>query len=375
MSTGSGAQSTDVSGPWNPVAPSFQQHQRWEQELNQTFNHQTYGAFLPPPLQYRSSPYSQPSYPRTPYSPYAMYGGPPVPMYHPPSMFSFSSHQPRPPPAIRSGHVDALIDSSRSASGMHHGARAHRGSYPTGSQGPSPSATGYFPYSMPSQSTTTLGDTSNMSFDGGQFAQAMSGGVEQSSRVLPLHPGSSGSNQPQRSHQNRERQTGRNAEVHHTEYAEPRTPRNLTAQVRRSERSSSPRTSARRSYDRYSGDLSQSSTSSDVEEAAARSPPSSRIRHRPRESRPRLFSQVYDPNVITSRQIQELKTSLPKLLLGELPEDTSPTCDICAKDYSATLVQPSEEDEIAVKLPCGHSFGEFCIGQWVCKFIPWISLR
>jgi hypothetical protein len=60
---------------------------------------------------------------------------------------------------------------------------------------------------------------------------------------------------------------------------------------------------------------------------------------------------------------------LPKLLAGELSKDTSPTCDICAKDYSATSVQPTEEEEVAVQLPCGHTFGEFCISQWfdTCK--------
>lgn len=140
------------------------------------------------------------------------------------------------------------------------------------------------------------------------------------------------------------------------------------AQNRRSDRSVSPRTStARRNYDRFSHDLPMSSTSSDAEEAAARIPPSNRARHRPREPRPRFFSasQHFDPNVATPRQVQELKDKLPRRLPADLKPDTSPTCDICQKDYSTTAVQPSEEEEIAIELPCGHLFGQFCIFQWV----------
>ncbi|KAF2622602.1 hypothetical protein BU25DRAFT_206720 [Macroventuria anomochaeta] len=238
----------------------------------------------------------------------------------------------------------------------------------TGYQGLSSPTNTHSSYSTPSQSAAVPENTANEAFNRGQSVQAMSGGgVEQPRQALPVHPRPSASHQLPQSYQNQQRQTDRNAEIRHIEYAQRRLSGNLTTQGRRSDRSSSPRTSARRSFDRYSGDLPLSSTSSDVEEAAARSPPSNRIRHRPRESRPRFFSQHHDPNVITDRQIQELKTSLPRFLLGGLPEDTSPTCDICAKDYSAKHVQPSEEDEVAVKLPCGHSFGEFCIGQWVCK--------
>lgn len=126
----------------------------------------------------------------------------------------------------------------------------------------------------------------------------------------------------------------------------------------------------RRNFNRYSADLSLSSTSSDVEEAAARSRPSDRVRHQSRESRLRFFRQIYDPNAITENQIQALKVKLPKLLLGDLPKDASSTCDICAKEYSAVHVQPSEEEEVALTLPCGHKFGEFCISQWVFKIAP-----
>ncbi|OWY57191.1 zinc ion binding protein [Alternaria alternata] len=135
---------------------------------------------------------------------------------------------------------------------------------------------------------------------------------------------------------------------------------------RRSDRSTSPRASNRRNFERYSVDLSQSSTSSDAEEAAARAPPSNRMRHRPREVLPRppgrqTFS---DPNVSTARQINILKLSLNRHLPSALPEDASKTCDICQKDYATTLVAPTEDEENAVQLVCGHRFGEFCINQW-----------
>lgn len=79
--------------------------------------------------------------------------------------------------------------------------------------------------------------------------------------------------------------------------------------------------------------------------------------------------------MIIGCQIQELKAGMDKYLLGQLPKVTSPTCDICAKDYSATSVQPSEEEEIAIMLPCGHVFGEFCIDQWVRESIPMTSVN
>lgn len=248
---------------------------------------------------------------------------------------------------------------------MYREASANYGAYYTGSQG-------YPAHSVPPQpAAAPAGDTSNVSFDGRLPVQARSneGFEHRSTQTLPLHPRTSGTNNFQRAEQNQRRQTDRNTTNRHVEHAEPRTPRHLAAQTRRPDRSSSPRTSTRRNFNRYSADLSQSSTSSDVEEAAARSPPSDRIRHQSRESRLRFFRQVYDPNVTTDSQLQILRASLPKFLLGELPKDTSATCDICAKDYSATHVQPSEEEEIALKLPCGHTFGEFCIAQWfdTCK--------
>ncbi|KAH8730594.1 hypothetical protein GQ44DRAFT_449205 [Phaeosphaeriaceae sp. PMI808] len=135
---------------------------------------------------------------------------------------------------------------------------------------------------------------------------------------------------------------------------------------RRSDRSISPQTSARRNYDRFSHDLPLTVTSSDAEELAARVPPSFRTRRISRDSRPRFHGhpQQHDPNNATPRQIQELKDKLPRRLPSEIGKGKSSTCDICAKDYSSIHVKPCEENEVAVELPCGHLFGEFCIFQW-----------
>lgn len=136
---------------------------------------------------------------------------------------------------------------------------------------------------------------------------------------------------------------------------------------RRSDGSVSPRTSNRRNFERYSIDLSHSSTSSDAEEVAARAPPMNRMRHRPREVRPRMAGRYahFDPNIATVRQIQELKNNLRRHLPSTLPEKASKACDICQKNYATTHVSPTEEEEIAIELSCGHTFGEFCISQWV----------
>ncbi|KAF2848754.1 hypothetical protein T440DRAFT_145952 [Plenodomus tracheiphilus IPT5] len=138
----------------------------------------------------------------------------------------------------------------------------------------------------------------------------------------------------------------------------------IDSQGRRSDRSNSPRTSNRRSFDLYSHDLRQSSTSSDADEAAARVPPSSRIRQRMRD--PRIFGhrQIHDPNVASPEQIQELKARLPRRLPSELSDTTSKACDVCSKDYSLIDVTPCEEAEIALELPCGHCFGEWCMNTW-----------
>ena len=158
---------------------------------------------------------------------------------------------------------------------------------------------------------------------------------------------------------------------------EGRSSRDNHSQSRRSDRSSSPRTSNRRSFGDYAEDRTTSSTSSDAEEAAARSPPASRMAQRERMQWYRM-SQRQDPLVMVNRQIKKFKESLERYTFDTLPGVTSRTCDICAKDYSATNVQPSEDEEIAVMLPCGHVFGEFCIDQWVrnpCKSIPITSVN
>lgn len=352
-----------MSGPWPSVASPIHQPQRWEQEPDRAFGYYTNSPFLPPPMQNRNTSYLQPHYQQSPYISYTGYGWPSIQMY-PPSPFSMSSHQPRPPPAIRSGHVDALMNPNVPGHDMYREASTNYGSYFR-----APPVNPVWPISP--QPEVAAENAPSTSFDGSSPPQVTGNSriEHQSSQALPLHAVPTGPTQSLRPGHHQRRHTNRNVSNRHAEFPEPRTPRIPAAQARRPDRSSSPRTSLRRSYNRYSADLSSPSTSSDVEEAAARSPPSDRVRYQSRESRLRFFRQIYDPNATTESQLQELKASLPKLLLGDLPKDTSTTCDICAKDYSATHVQPSEEQEIALKLPCGHNFGEFCINQWVRKGI------
>ncbi|KAF2792415.1 hypothetical protein K505DRAFT_362942 [Melanomma pulvis-pyrius CBS 109.77] len=147
----------------------------------------------------------------------------------------------------------------------------------------------------------------------------------------------------------------------------------LATHTRRSDRSVSPRTSHRRSFDRYATDLPHSSGSSDAEEVAARA----RV-HRVRQQRHRAMlpgpevRRTYvsvDSNSPTPAQMQALKDKLRHFLPSELPEGSSALCDICQKDYSAKHVLPTEEDEVAIQLPCKHVFGEYCIHKWfdTCK--------
>lgn len=137
--------------------------------------------------------------------------------------------------------------------------------------------------------------------------------------------------------------------------------------ARRPDRSVSPRTSSRRSYDRYSTDLSQPGNASEMGDAARSQNP--RVR-RPRTDtsrlgyRARMFAN-YDPNVPTQSQMSDLKNKLRHLLPNELPEGTSSACDICQKDYSSKYVEPTEDLEGAIQLPCKHVFGEHCINTWV----------
>lgn len=351
MATGPGAQNADVASPWLPSAPPIQHHQIWDPDYSA--NSQP----LPPAFPYRHSQYPQPNYSQSPYPSFPPYSGYHMQMY-PPSMYPFSAHQPRPPPAIRSGHVDALISSPGSGPDVHRGPASYELYRRDSHESPA--------YSMPPHPPAPINDTPNSSLSEQQSSEATSGGgIEHFSQTRPVGPIPSDTDPFQHADRSRQRRAIRHSLSRRIEEAEQRALRNPSAQARRSDRSSSPRTSARRSYNRYSADLSQSSISSDIEEAAARSPPGNRIRHQRTDSRPRFIRQTYDPRIITSGQLQQLKAGLPKLLKGDLPKETTPACDICAKDYSAISVQPSEEEEVAIKLPCGHCFGEYCIAQWV----------
>lgn len=63
---------------------------------------------------------------------------------------------------------------------------------------------------------------------------------------------------------------------------------------------------------------------------------------------------------------------LTKVKIEDLEEDRR-ECIICTEEYGHTL-EADEEPEFPVKLPCGHSFGEFCIRTafeqlgWKCPY-------
>ncbi|KAF2257122.1 hypothetical protein BU26DRAFT_36449 [Trematosphaeria pertusa] len=145
----------------------------------------------------------------------------------------------------------------------------------------------------------------------------------------------------------------------------------ISAQARRPDRSVSPRTSNRRSFDRYSTDLSESSNSHETDETTrARMHRARRPRIIPSgELRARLYATSDHPNVPTPQQMKALKEKLRHLLPDQLPEGASTACDICQKDYSAKYISPSEQEEMAIQLPCKHVFGEHCINTWfdTCK--------
>jgi hypothetical protein len=136
------------------------------------------------------------------------------------------------------------------------------------------------------------------------------------------------------------------------DHAERRTARMMQARGRLAGGGGSPPTTGRRAWE----ELHDWSV-----------PPAFRTHRVSREHRMPLSRYPHhgDPNVATSRQIQELKDKLPRRLRSEIPPETSSMCDICAKDYSNVHVKACEEEEIAVELSCGHVFGEFCIFQWV----------
>lgn len=140
----------------------------------------------------------------------------------------------------------------------------------------------------------------------------------------------------------------------------------VSAHSRRSDRSVSPRTSHRRSFDRYSTDLHPSSNPVDPDEPAA---VRARLAHRRNRERRFVRHFTVDDTTPTHNQMQILKDKLRHFLPTELPEDSSTCCDICQKDYSTKHCLPTDEEEVAIQLPCKHIFGEHCINTWfdTCK--------
>jgi hypothetical protein len=194
-----------------------------------------------------------------------------------------------------------------------------------------------------------------------------SGGYDQNSTPY-YSPSADHYRQLPPAHERSFQQSSRQFGIRSHDRAERRASRSSNVQRHGPDGNASPSTSMRRNYDRFSHDLSLAYTSSNAEEAASRIPPSSRARHLPRDPELRLLSPAHrhNPNIVTSRHISEFKAKLPRVLLGDLPEGASSSCDICDKEYCSTHVVPSEDAEIAVELVCGHRFGEWCISQWVC---------
>jgi hypothetical protein len=79
----------------------------------------------------------------------------------------------------------------------------------------------------------------------------------------------------------------------------------------------------------------------------------------------RISNHMDHPNVPSTEQLREFREKLRHLLPAELPEGIDAMCDICQKDYSIKHVDPSEDNEVAIQLPCKHVFGEHCINTWV----------
>jgi hypothetical protein len=330
-----------------------------------------------------SLPFYAPPYAQSPYSTHTDHHSPVH--YPPPSrMFPYTSHQPRLPPAFRTGsdsrtdHGDSNPTETlfRDEPPMPHGSQPwfplHRGGF----DGHSPLASLSASDSRRPQHTAPHNSQESLPGLSSPQDPVSLGGFW----IPPRHFTSSyrRPSQPDQrqhhhrhQHQHQHQHRHQHQHQHHTRVGD-RVDRpsslSYTAHDRHSNRTPSPRTtSTRRNFESYSWDILSTSTSSDAEEAAARTPPSTRAQNRPRDARPRHFSQQPDATAVVARQIQDLKAKLPKYLASELAKDKSPTCDICSKDYSTKHVQPSEDEEMAVQLICGHSFGEFCISQWVSR--------
>lgn len=353
LTTGSGHQAAELA------APLLSAHAPFQQQLPPLYG----SLYLPmnshPISQNRSvpdGPGSTQLQDRSPYPP----AGTRYPYYHP-HMFSYQfTGPPRPPPAFWNGpeHLHPDQPFSNTSNTMQ----------------------GFQPIPTPGTSAQHYQSTAALNAPGPSFARRR---YDQRNVVegLARNSHAGGMRTPHQS--TRDSAPGERLQSTRLQPHEHRQPNDQTRPAsgyrpwmspgdhsRRSDRSISPRTSNRRNFERYSVDLSPSSTSSDAEEAAARAPPPSRMRHRPREVRPRFagYRPHIDPNIATPRQIQELKDGLVRRLPSELPEDASKACDICQKDYSASHVSPTEDEENAIVLSCGHLFGEFCIFQWVSFF-------
>jgi hypothetical protein len=86
------------------------------------------------------------------------------------------------------------------------------------------------------------------------------------------------------------------------------------------------------------------------------------------------LSTVLNPPSTPSKEsnyAQTIAGDLKLILRNELPDESSMTCDICNKNYSSLDVNPSSDKEVAIQLPCGHIFGQYCTNEWfeTCRML------